>query len=64
MKINSLESLLDDELRDLYSAENQIIESLPKMTEVAVSDDLNERWIINLNNQKIMPDDSKRYATP
>ena len=41
MKINSLENLLGDELRDLYSAENQMIKSLPKMAEVATSEDLN-----------------------
>ncbi len=41
MKINSLENLLADELRDIYSAENQMIKSLPKMAEVAVSEDLN-----------------------
>ena len=41
MKINSLENLLADELRDIYSAENQMIKSLSKLAEVAVSEDLN-----------------------
>jgi len=41
MKVNSLENLLADELRDIYSIENQMIKSLPKMAEVAVLEDLN-----------------------
>jgi ferritin-like metal-binding protein YciE len=32
--------LLQDELKDLYSAENQIIKALPKMIKAAVSPDL------------------------
>ncbi|HXW03979.1 MAG TPA: ferritin-like domain-containing protein [Vicinamibacterales bacterium] len=35
-----LEELLIEELRDLYSAENQIIKALPKMTKAASSTDL------------------------
>ena len=31
MKIESLQELFIDELKDLYSAENQIIKALPKM---------------------------------
>ena len=37
---NPLEELLHDELKDLYSAENQIIKALPKMAKAAVSPDL------------------------
>ncbi len=40
MKITSLEHLLADELRDIYSAENQMIKALPKMAKAAASDDL------------------------
>jgi ferritin-like metal-binding protein YciE len=32
MKIKDLESMLDHELRDLYSAEKQILKALPKLT--------------------------------
>ena len=42
MKVNSLENLLADELRDIYSIENQMIKSLPKMAEVAASEDLSD----------------------
>ena len=37
---NPLEELLQDELKDLYSAENQIIKALPKMIKSAESPDL------------------------
>lgn len=40
MQIQSLEKLFVHELKDLYSAENQILEALPKMKEAASSDDL------------------------
>jgi ferritin-like metal-binding protein YciE len=37
---NPLEELLIDELKDLYSAESQIIKALPKMAKAATSPDL------------------------
>ncbi len=37
---NPLEELLVDELKDLYSAENQIIKALPKMSKAAGSPEL------------------------
>ena len=37
---NPLEELLHDELKDLYSAENQIIKALPKMIKACESADL------------------------
>ena len=37
---NPLEELLIDELKDLYSAENQIIKALPKMAKAASSPEL------------------------
>ena len=37
---NPLEELLVDELKDLYSAENQIIKALPKMAKAASSPEL------------------------
>lgn len=40
MKITNLEQLLEDELKDIYSAENQILKALPKMAEAAESKDL------------------------
>jgi ferritin-like metal-binding protein YciE len=40
MKLNSLRDLLVEELRDLYSAENQILKALPKMAKAASSPEL------------------------
>lgn len=40
MKITSLDQLLEDELKDLYSAENQLLKALPRMAEAAESKDL------------------------
>ena len=37
LKLNSLRDLLLEELRDLYSAETQLIDALPKMAEAATS---------------------------
>ena len=39
-KTATLEDLYVDELRDLYSAENQLVKALPKMAKAANSDDL------------------------
>ncbi len=40
MKIKTLEDLLADELKDLYSAENQIVKALPKMAKTTQSREL------------------------
>jgi ferritin-like metal-binding protein YciE len=40
MEMESLKELLVDELKDLYSAENQILKALPKMIKKATSPDL------------------------
>ena len=40
MKIDSLQKLFVEELRDLYSAEKQILKALPKMMKAATAPDL------------------------
>jgi ferritin-like metal-binding protein YciE len=40
MKLESLKDLYLEQLRDLYSAETQIVDALPKMAEAATSPDL------------------------
>ena len=40
MKIDSLDILLEEELKDLYSAEKQLVKALPKMAKKASSDEL------------------------
>jgi ferritin-like metal-binding protein YciE len=44
MKLMSLEELLTDELKDLYSAENQIMKALPKMAKATESNDLRKAF--------------------
>jgi ferritin-like metal-binding protein YciE len=40
MKITTLDQLLEDELKDIYSAENQLLKALPVMAQAAESSDL------------------------
>jgi len=40
MKLKSLENLFIHELRDIYSAETQLIKALPKMAEAATNAEL------------------------
>jgi ferritin-like metal-binding protein YciE len=40
MKIESLNDLLTEELKDIYSAEKQLLKALPKMAKKATSDEL------------------------
>ena len=40
MKIDSLETLLEEELKDIYSAEKQLLKALPKMAKKASSAEL------------------------
>ncbi|MCU1310784.1 MAG: ferritin-like protein [Candidatus Angelobacter sp.] len=52
MKIESLQELFIDELKDLYSAENQIIKALPKMAKNANSDELRSAFEEHLEQTK------------
>ena len=49
---NPLEELLVDELKDLYSAENQIIKALPKMIKAADSSELKRAFERHLEETK------------
>ncbi len=40
MKINNLQELYVEELRDIYNAENQLVKALPKIAKAATSDEL------------------------
>jgi ferritin-like metal-binding protein YciE len=40
MKLDSMQDLLADELKDLYSAENQLLKALPKMAKAASASEL------------------------
>ncbi len=51
-KLESLNDLFVDELRDLYNAENQLVKALPKMAEAASSPDLRNALEEHLNQTK------------
>src|ERR1700685_3150900 len=51
-KITNLESLLIDEIRDLYNAETKLIKALPKMAEAASNDELKEAFEGHLEETK------------
>ena len=53
MKITTLAELLEDELKDIYSAEKQIIEALPKMAEAAESRDLRASFEKHLEQSRL-----------
>ncbi len=44
MEIEDLEELWVDEMRDIYSAENQILKALPKMAKKASAPDLRKAF--------------------
>jgi ferritin-like metal-binding protein YciE len=44
MKLESLKDLYLEQLRDLYSAETQLVDALPKMAEAATSPDLRKAF--------------------
>ena len=48
----SLRDVLVDELRDLYSAENQLVKALPKMAKGACNEDLKELFTTHLEETK------------
>jgi ferritin-like metal-binding protein YciE len=52
VKIENLRELFIDELQDLYSAEDQIIEALPKMAEKASSGELRNAFDTHLEQSK------------
>lgn len=52
MKIDSLEKLYVHELKDLYSAENQILEALPRLIEAAGDEALRDALASHLKETK------------
>ena len=52
MKLHSLKDLYVDQLKDLYSAENQLIKALPKMAKAASSSELREGFQEHLEQTK------------
>lgn len=52
MKITTLDELIKDELKDIYSAETQLVKALPKMAEGAESQDLRAAFEKHLEQTK------------
>jgi ferritin-like metal-binding protein YciE len=52
MKLDTLQKLYTDELRDLYNAENQLVKALPKMAKAASSKDLKAAFEKHLEQTK------------
>lgn len=52
MKLKTLKDLYVEELRDLYSAENQIVKALPKMAKAASSPELKAAFEQHLQETK------------
>lgn len=52
MKLNSLQDLLIEELKDIYHAENQLIKALPKMAKAATHPELRSAFEEHLEQTK------------
>jgi ferritin-like metal-binding protein YciE len=52
MSVESLNELLLDELKDLYSAEKQIVRSLPKLAKAVTNPELSEALLTHLEETK------------
>jgi ferritin-like metal-binding protein YciE len=52
MKIESLEDLFVEELKDLYHAEKQLVKALPKMAKASTSDELRKAFTDHLEQTK------------
>jgi ferritin-like metal-binding protein YciE len=52
MKISTIDKLLEDQLKDLYSAENQLVKALPKMAKKASSTLLKDAITSHLRETK------------
>lgn len=53
MKITTLEEVLTDELKDMYSAENQLIKALPRLAKAAESHDLRSAFETHLEQTRV-----------
>lgn len=52
MSVDSMQELLIDELKDLYSAEKQIVRALPKLAKAASTPELQEALLSHLEETK------------
>lgn len=52
MKVDTLRKMFEDELKDLYNAENQLVKALPKMAKAATSKELKAAFESHLGETK------------
>jgi ferritin-like metal-binding protein YciE len=52
MRMNSLQDLYVDQLQDLYSAETQLVQALPKMASAAYTDELRKGFQVHLEQTR------------
>jgi len=52
MKINTLDTLLNEEIKDLYDAEKRLVRAIPKMAKAASSEDLRSALMEHLDVTK------------
>jgi ferritin-like metal-binding protein YciE len=52
-KLTSLETLLVQEIKDLYSAETQLVKALPKMAKAATDETLKQGFLDHLEETKV-----------
>jgi ferritin-like metal-binding protein YciE len=52
-KLTSLEALLVQEIKDLYSAETQLVKALPKMAKAATDEGLKQGFQAHLEETKV-----------
>lgn len=53
MKVTTLDELLEEELKDIYSAETQLIKALPNMAKAAESNDLRAAFEQHLEQTRV-----------
>jgi ferritin-like metal-binding protein YciE len=63
MKLQSLEDLLHHELKDLFSAENQLVKALPKMAKAATNEKLKAGFTEHLEQTKGHVERLEKIAT-
>ena len=63
MSKNSLKELYVEELKDLFSAENQLTKALPKMAKAASSDELRQGFEEHLEQTRGTSSACSRYSS-
>lgn len=63
MKLKTLQDLFEHELKDLYSAETQLVKALPKMAKAATNEDLKAGFEKHLQQTKVQVERLQEIAS-